>query len=134
MEEWEKYLDEGLAYCKVAIGAKSKGKLGNTVIYNTVGLALESLLMALLAQQNMFPEHSSIGSMLRIIKKFVLVPEEYFVESRFLNSFMNFCALEVVEERIPTDEEIERMVKFLVDLKIWTEKNLYSEAKIILEK
>ena len=129
MEEWEKYLDEGLAYCKVAIGAKSKGKLGNTVIYNTVGLALESLLMAVLSQQNMYPEHSSIGTMLRAIKKFAPVPEEFTIEARFMNSFMNFCALEVVEERIPTDEEIERMVNFVIDLKIWAEKNLYSVSK-----
>lgn len=134
MEEWEKFFDEGLAYCKVAIGAKSKGKLGNTVIYNTVGLAIESLLMAVLAQRKIYPEHSSIGTMLREIKKVAPVPEEFTVEARFMNSLMNFCALEVVEERIPTDEEIERMVKFVVDLKIWTEKNLYSEAKIILEK
>jgi len=130
MEGWEKFFDEGLAYCKVAIGAKSKRKLGNTVIYNTVGLALESLLMAVLAQQNMYPEHSGVGSMLRTIKKFAPVPEAFFVESRFMNSFMNFCALEVVEERIPTDEEIERMVKFVIDLKIWAEKNLYIESKI----
>lgn len=134
MEEWEKFFDEGLAYCKVAIGAKSKGKLGNTVIYNTVGLAIESLLMSLLAQQNMYPEHSSIGTMLRAIKKFAPVPEEFFVESRFMNSFMNFCALEVVEEKIPTDEEIDRMVNFVIDLKIWAEKNLYAEAEIIQEK
>lgn len=129
MEEWEKYLDEGLAYCKVAVGAKEKGKLGNTVIYNTVGLAIESLLMAVLAQQNMYPEHSSIGTMLRAIKKFAPVPEEFFVESRFMNSFMNFCALEVVEEKIPTDEEIDRMVKFVIALKSWSEKMLYSVSK-----
>lgn len=129
MEEWEKFFDEGLAYCKVAIGAKSKGKLGNTVIYNTVGLALESLLMAVLARQNMYPEHSSIGTMLRAIKKFAPVPEEFFVESRFMNSFMNFCALEVVEEKIPTDEEIDRMVKFVIALKSWSEKMLYSVSK-----
>ena len=28
MEEWEKYLDEGLAYCKVAVGAKEKESWG----------------------------------------------------------------------------------------------------------
>lgn len=129
MEEWEKFLDEGLAYCKVAIGAKSKGKLGNTVIYNTVGLAIESLLMAVLAQRSIYPEHSSVGTMLREIKKFAPVPEEFTVEARFMNSFMNFCALEVVAERIPTDEEIERMVKFVIALKSWSEKMLYSVSK-----
>lgn len=134
MQEWERYFDEGMAYCKVAIGAKKNGKLGNTVIYNTVGLAIESLLTAVLAQRNIYPEHSSIGAMLREIKKLTTVPEEFTAEARFINSFMNFCALEVVAERVPTNEEIERMVKFVVDLKIWAEKNLYLEAKIIVEK
>lgn len=119
MEEWEKYLDEGLAYCKVAVGAKEKGKLGNTVIYNTVGLAVESLLMAVLAKNNVYPEHSSIGFMLRESKKFVVVPEEFFAEVRFMNSLMNFCSLEVVAERIPTNEEIERMVSFVGNIKNW---------------
>lgn len=130
MAEWEKYLDEGLAYCKVAVGAKERGKLGNTVIYNTVGLAIESLLTAVLAQRNIYPEHSSIGSMLREIKKLVSVPEEFTIEARFMNSFMNFCALEVVPERIPTDEEIERMVKFVIALKCWSEKMLYLKIKV----
>lgn len=124
MEEWEKHLEEGLAYCKVAIGAKEKGKLGNTVIYNTVGLALESLLMAMLAKNGIYPEHSSIGSMLREIKKLTPVPEEFFAEVRFMNSLMNFCSLEVVAERIPTDDEIGRMVGFVASLKDWVGQNL----------
>ncbi len=124
MEEWEKYLDEGLAYCKVAVGAKEKGKLGNTVIYNTVGLAVESLLMAVLAKNNVYPEHSSIGFMLRELKKFVVVPEEFFAEVRFMNSLMNFCSLEVVAEYIPTDEEIDRMISFVIALRNWTEESL----------
>ena len=129
MEEWEKYLDEGLAYCKVAVGAKEKGKLGNTVIYNTVGLAIESLLMAMLTKNGIYPEHSSIGSMLREIKKLINVPEEFFAEVRFMNSLMNFCSLEVVAERIPTDQEIERMVSFVKALWRWTEDSMLSSVQ-----
>jgi Uncharacterized conserved protein related to C-terminal domain of eukaryotic chaperone, SACSIN len=124
MEEWEKYFDEGLAYCKVAIGAKEKKKLGNTVIYNTVGLAVESLLMAVLAKNGVYPEHSSISFMLRESKKFFTVPEEFFAEVRFMNSLMNFCSLEVAEVRIPTDSEVDRMTGFVASLRDWATINL----------
>lgn len=124
MEEWEKHLAEGLAYSKVAVGANEKGKLGNTVIYNTVGLAVESLLMAVLAQNGIYPEHSSIGTMLREAKKLTAVPEEFFAEVRFMNSLMNFCSLEVVPERIPTNAEIDRMLRFATALKTWAENYL----------
>jgi len=119
MEEWEKYLDEGLAYAKVAIGAKEKGKLGNTVLYNTVSLSIEGFMTGILVREGIFPEHSSISGMLREIKKLMPVPEEFTSEVRFLNSFMNFCSLEIVPERIPTDEEIERMVNFLAAFSEW---------------
>lgn len=125
MQEWEKYFDEGQAYSKVSIGAKEKGKLGNTVIYNTVGLAVESLLMSVLTRNKIYPEHSSIGSMLREVKKLTSLPEEFFAEVRFFNSFMNFCSLEVVADRIPSDREIERMVQFVAGLKSWTESYLF---------
>jgi HEPN domain-containing protein len=89
-----------------------------------VGLAIESLLMAMLAKNGIYPEHSSIGSMLREIKKLAPVPEEFFAEVRFMNSLMNFCSLEVVAERIPTDEEIERMITFVGSLRDWASSNL----------
>jgi hypothetical protein len=37
---------------------------------------------------------------------------------------MNFCSLEVVAERIPTDEEIERMITFVGSLRDWASSNL----------
>jgi hypothetical protein len=38
---------------------------------------------------------------------------------------MNFCSLEVVADRIPSDREIERMVQFVAGLKSWTESYLF---------
>ena len=131
MEEWEKYLGEGLAYCKAAIGAKEKKKLGNTVIYNTIGLALESLLMSVLTRSKIFPQHASIGSMLREVKKLHAVPDEFFAEARFYNAFMNFCFLEVIADRIPTDDETTRMIGFVVSLKEWVGNVVHSDPKIV---
>jgi hypothetical protein len=66
--------------------------------------------------------------MLREIKKIMPVPEEFTAGVRFMNSFMNFCSLEIVPEKIPTDEEIARMVGFVTSLKDWMETCLEIES------
>lgn len=118
--EWESYYAEATDYCNVARNASQKGKLGNMVIYNVVSMAVENFMTSLLISEGTYPEHSSISGMLREIKKIRTVPEEFVSGVRFLNSFMNFCSLDVVPEKVPTDEEIARMVEFVISLKNWT--------------
>jgi HEPN domain-containing protein len=117
--EWESYFKEAIDYCSVAQNASHKGKLGNMVIYNIIGMSVENFMTSLLIREGNFPEHSSISGMLREIKKIMPVPDEFTAGVRFMNSFMNFCSLEVVPEKIPTDEEITRMVEFVGSLKDW---------------
>jgi len=118
--EWESYFKEAIDYCSVAKNASRKGKLGNMVIYNIISMSVENFMTSLLISEGIFPEHSSISGMLREIKKIRSVPEEFAAEVRFMNSFMNFCSLEIVPEKIPTNEEIARMVGFITSLKDWT--------------
>ena len=118
--EWESYFKEAIDYCSVAQNACRKGKLGNMVIYNLIGMSVENFMTSLLINEGNFPEHSSISGMLREIKKIMPVPEEFTMEVRFMNSFMNFCSLEITPEKIPTDEETVRMVGFVYLLKNWT--------------
>lgn len=120
METWNGYYAEAVAYYKTTMGAKAKGRpFGNLVYYNLVGLALEGFLTALISKDGSLPEHSSISSMLRMLKKKYDVPESFTEESRFYNKFMNFCSLEVLETLEPTDEEIDRMINFLTQMKDW---------------
>ena len=118
--EWESYYQEAIDYCHVAQNAFRKEKLGNMVIYNIIGMSVENFMTSLLMREGNFPEHSSISGMLREIKKIWPVPEEFTTGVRFMNSFMNFCSLEVVPEKIPTDREIARMVDFVTSFKDWT--------------
>jgi len=127
--EWESYFKEAIDYCSVAQNASKKGKLGNLVIYNIVSMAVENFMTSLLIREGNFPEHSSISGMLREIKKFMPVPEEFTAGVRFLNSFMNFCSLEVAPEKIPSNAEIMRMVNFVISFKNWTTTCLALEGK-----
>ncbi|HZL09424.1 MAG TPA: hypothetical protein VFC65_05455 [Prolixibacteraceae bacterium] len=127
--EWKSYFNEAMDYCKVAVNASGKGKLGNVVIYNVVGISVENFMTSLLIREGNFPQHSSISGMLREIKKIMAVPDEFSVGVRLMNSFMNFCSLEIAPEKIPTDEEIGRMVGFVTSLRDWTSECLASEVK-----
>ncbi|MGQ8337003.1 hypothetical protein ACUNWD_10670 [Sunxiuqinia sp. A32] len=125
MEIWNGYYSEAEAYYKTTVGAKKKDRpFGNLVYYNLIGLALEGFLTAMISKDGDLPEHSSISSMLRMLKKKYEVPESFTEESRFYNKFMNYCSLEILETLEPTDEEIDRMIQFVADLKAWIDKNM----------
>lgn len=125
MESWNGYYSEAAAYYKTTVGAKKKGRpFGNLVYYNLIGLALEGFLTAMMSKDGDLPEHSSISSMLRELGKKHEMPESFKNESRFYNHFMNFCSLEVLETLEPSDEEIDRMIQFVSDLKNWINENM----------
>lgn len=118
--EWKSYYLEATDYYKAALGASGKSKLGNLVIYNVVAMSIENYMTSVLMKSGFIPEHSSISSMYRELKKNHNAPEEFHAEVRFMNRFMNFCSLEPTPEIVPTDEEIKRMIGFATLLKEWT--------------
>ncbi len=134
MEEWSGYYNEAVAYYNTTVGGIKKGrKFGNAVYYNLIGLALESFLTAAITKDGFLPEHSSVSSMLRELKKkYEDIPESFTQEARFYNKFMNMCSLEVKDDVIPEDEDIKRMVAFTESVKDWTEKLL--EKPSVVEK
>jgi hypothetical protein len=129
--EWESYYKEATDYYKAALGASAKKTLGNLVIYNVVAMSVENYMTSILMKSGFVPEHSSISSMYRELKKNHNAPEEFHAEVRFMNRFMNFCSLEPAPEIVPTDEEIKRMVNFATSLKEWTNGYLAIESKTI---
>jgi len=128
--EWKSYYLEAADYYKTAYGASQKKRLGNLVIYNLVAMSIENYMTSVLMKSDFIPEHSSISSMYRELKKNHNAPEEFHAEVRFMNRFMNFCSLEPAPEIVPTDEEITRMINFATSLKDWAGDYLGVEVKI----
>ena len=126
--EWKSYYLEAADYYKTAFGAAQKRRLGNLVIYNLVAMSIENYMTSVLMKSDFIPEHSSISSMYRELKKNHNAPEEFHSEVRFMNRFMNFCSLEPTPEIVPTDEEITRMINFATSLKEWAGDYLEEEA------
>lgn len=127
MENWQKYYDEANSYSKGAAGAFKKAKLGSLVVYNLASLAIENYLTALCVSKNTLPEHSSISSMIRQLEKYMEVPAGFTDEARFLNKFMNFCSLEVLETIEPSQEDLARMLGFVADIKAFCDKEFTIE-------
>lgn len=119
--EWKSYYLKAADYYKTALGASQKKTLGNLVIYNVVAMSIENYMTCILMKAGFIPEHSSISSMYRELKKNHQAPEAFHAEVRFMNRFMNFCSLEPTPAIVPTDEEITRMVSFATSLKEWVE-------------
>lgn len=130
MANWEKYYKEANSYSKAAFGAFNKGKFGSQVIYNLLSMAIENYLTALIVSCGELPEHEGISYMLRQVGKNIEIPEAFFPEARFLNSFMNFCSLEVFEPKDPTNDELGRMLIFTKELKQFCEEKLQSESAV----
>ncbi|MBW8333020.1 MAG: hypothetical protein K0M40_13430 [Prolixibacteraceae bacterium] len=86
-------------------------------------------MSGILMKLGFVPEHSSISSMYRELKKNHNAPEAFHAEVRFMNRFMNFCSLEVAPILIPTDSELSRMIIFATLLKEWIEPILFSESE-----
>lgn len=122
--EWKSYYNEAADYYKTAVGASQKKTLGNLVVYNLVAMSIENYMTSILMKAGFIPEHSSISSMYRELKKNHQAPEEFHPEVRFMNRFMNFCSLEVMPVIVPTDEDIVRMIGFASSLKEWTSTRL----------
>ncbi len=106
-------LNEGLAYLrKVSKIKPSESPLANDTIYNIVCLGLETSLTALLFKYKEAIDHGSVSSLIRSLGKFEDIPENWISEARFLNKFNTYCSLDIVESKIPTDEETARMIAF----------------------
>ncbi len=130
MANWEKYIDEGNSYSKSAFGSFNKGKFGSQVVYNLLSMGIENYLTALCIKAGSLPEHSGITAMLRQVDKKIEVPEIFHEEARFVNSFMNFCSLEVFEPKDPTRADLTRMLGFTDDLKRFCNEKLVQEEAV----
>jgi protein-tyrosine phosphatase len=67
--------------------------------------------------------------MLHLLKKQIRVPENFAVEARFINKFMNFCSLEVLDTPEPGVSDLVRMLSFTEDVKMFTEEILGVQAE-----
>lgn len=111
--ENKQLLDEGIAYlAKLHKVDPEKPKLGAEVTLNFVSIGIESVLTAVLMGYDKLVDHSGILMLLRELEKVEPVNQTWIDTARMMNKFQSYCTLEKVEIKIPTTEELKKIVAF----------------------
>ena len=63
---------------------------------------------------NYIPSATSLSGMIQEGKQFYKYDESLLTGARFINKFQFFCSLEVVPLTVPNDEEISKLVGYIV--------------------
>lgn len=114
--DWEKEYTQALQYAKAAKGLVGADKVNNETIYHIICLSVEKCVAAMAAKVNYIPMHSALNLVFREISKKVEIPDTFYSEVRFVNSFMTYCSLEIRQPKPISNGDITRMIKFLNDL------------------
>jgi hypothetical protein len=120
--DWSKDLNEAQQYEKAATGMRMNKKVDNETLYHIICLSVEKYTSTLADMVNYIPMHSSLTFIVRELEKKMDIPSGFLNETKFLNSFMTYCSLEVEEAKPISEEDITRMFSFLYDLSAYTQK------------
>jgi hypothetical protein len=123
--DWEKDYTEALQYAKTAEGMVTNNKVNNETLYHIICLAIEKFTAALAAKVNYIPMHSALGLVFKEIGKKTEIPESFTPEIRFINSFMTYCSLEFREAKAISNDDLNRMNLFLVQLQDFCSQKLH---------
>jgi len=66
-----------------------------------------------------------------LLKKQMEIPETFSAEVRFINKFMNFCSLEIMETPEPEIPDLVRMLGFTDDVKNLAVKTLGTTSETV---
>jgi len=121
--ENKQLLDEGKAYlAKLHKVDPEKPKLGAEVTLNFVSIGIESVLTAVLMGYDKVVDHSGILMMLRELEKVEPVNPDWIDTARMMNKFQSYCTLEKVEIKIPSTDELKRIVAFGLSVEAYAQK------------
>ncbi|MDA3891715.1 MAG: hypothetical protein PF517_08645 [Salinivirgaceae bacterium] len=113
-------LQEGITYLsKLDKINPETSKLGSEVIYNFVSLGIEAVLTAVLMDYNKMVDHSGISKMLRELQTVEDVDKGWIETARFMNRFQSYCSLEPIPVKIPTHEDLTKIIDFGKNVEIY---------------
>lgn len=130
-KDWKYYYEEGIDYAKAAKDSvTNKEKFNNEIVYNVASLAIEKLFVSIFLFHKKLPESGTIEGIANELAEFVPVGLRFMDEILFLSEFNYYCSLEVEDPRVPDDNQIMRIVKFIDDVVEVANKNTAAEAVV----
>jgi hypothetical protein len=113
LQTYNLLIQQGIEHIhKLSSGQNITQKLGVQVTYQLACVGIEYVLTGLLFAFDEVIEHGNILLMLKKLQKHISIDESWIDEARFINRFGEFCSLDIIQQRVPTPADIERMVKF----------------------
>jgi hypothetical protein len=122
MMNWDKDLNDACLYASAAKGMKKNQKIDNETLYHIICLSAEKFASSLASMVNYIPMHSGLTFVMRELAKRMELPPTFVNETKFLNSFMVYCSLDFQKPKDISDDDVDRMIKFVNELKFFTAK------------
>lgn len=110
---------EARQYYHLVREMKNKKRFNNQMIAHLASMSAEKFMVSYLATREAMPMHHSLDFLVdEVARVHPHLPLHLINEVYFLEEFQNLCILGVVENKIPTDAELDRIVELLAALNL----------------
>ena len=127
IDNWRDYRRDGEQFLQTAIGAyhKKKKAFSTDTLYNVTCMAIEKLIMAFLMKNGDLAENHTMGDLLRALQ---LHLPDLAEKLRYLDTFQEICSLDEYTIRIPTEEDVVKMLAIGEDVLTVLHPYLYDQS------
>lgn len=108
IDNWRDYRRDGEQFLHTAIAAHQKQKraFSPDTIYNLTCMAIEKTIMAFLMKNGDLAENHTMGDLQRALTKHIGPDKNIEEKLQYLDTFQEICDLETYNVRIPTADDI----------------------------
>jgi hypothetical protein len=124
--------DAGL-FCRLIVNAIHKGKFNHRTSYNIMCISAEKYMVSYLMFFGVQPNDHNLSGLVKEIdaisgKKNVMLAGMV----KYLESFMDLCSLEILEQKPINDDDIFKLKHALLYIREFTEKTMIGEPEVLL--
>lgn len=126
IDNWRDYQRDGEQFLRTAVQAHAKGRraFSTDTLYNLTCMAIEKYIMAFLMKNGDLAENHTIGDLLYALDRHCGDLGDLAEELRFLDTFQEICDLENYTVRIPSQDDINRILTIGESVKNFLEPHL----------
>lgn len=112
--EWEKFLEEGKSFHRIARGAQRRpGLFSAEIRMNLIGMAIEKYLMAIFLRRRSLPDNHTMTDLADAMKRIKPLPAEVESVMREMDDLQQICSPDEIRVRKPEEAE---NIRFLAAL------------------
>ncbi len=115
-------LKDATIFCNIGINAIKKGKFDYKTSYNIMCMSAEKYLVAYFLSKNIQPTDHNLSGLVHEIAVIEGVPQfKLLSKIEYLESFLDLCSLEILEQKSISDEEMLKLQESLLFIKEFSE-------------